>query len=125
LYYINYFTQLNSCQSIDQKDKQKINILEEKYKLSESNSENIKEQYEGILKTKNDRIRELELENEILKKKLHTSKPSINTVSIRPNLDQSEISSPLTDISNKSVRRRRQNSEYMVSLPNFISNLRQ
>jgi nitrate/TMAO reductase-like tetraheme cytochrome c subunit len=47
----------------------KSKILEEKYKMSESKFKASKEHYEKVIKEKNDRIRELEVENEVLKKR--------------------------------------------------------
>ena len=48
----------------------KLKLFEEKYKLAETRLENMKNQYEAMLKQKNDRIRELEIENELLKKRI-------------------------------------------------------
>lgn len=58
-----------NCTNITHEEKLKTKILEEKYKMSESKFEASKKNYEKIIKDKNDKIRELEIENEVLKKR--------------------------------------------------------
>jgi hypothetical protein len=52
----------------------KLKLFEDKYKLAESKLESMKNQYETMLKQKNDKIRELEIENELLKKRLDSKR---------------------------------------------------
>jgi hypothetical protein len=60
-----------NCVNITQNDKLKSKISEEKYRLSEVKLEKSRKHYEKVIKEKNGRIRELEIENEVLRKR-HT-----------------------------------------------------
>lgn len=105
---------MTNWNSIEQKDKLQIKILDDKLKLSESNIESIQKNYEEIIKEKNEKIRELEIENEVLKKQLEFATAAKTVEKVQPKIE-TEISSPLTDMSRKSYRKRREKSDYIVS----------
>ena len=59
--------QISWWQLIDQKDRIKFKALSEIHKSPQFNQPDIKKYYEDIIKTKNDKIKELQAENEMLK----------------------------------------------------------
>lgn len=91
---------------IFQKDPIQVKILEEKLRISEANTNTLRKEYEETINQKNERIQELEVENELLKKKLNSL----------PNL-KGKILSKLYNLESreKSYKRKRQNSDYIVS----------
>ena len=59
--------QISWWQLIDQKDRIKFKALSEIHKSPQFNQSDTKKYYEDIIKTKNDKIKELQAENEMLK----------------------------------------------------------
>jgi len=55
----------------------KLKLMEEKYNVSESRIETLTNQYEDMLKQKNEKIRELEIENELLKRRCEGKTPKL------------------------------------------------
>lgn len=94
----------------------KLRLFEDKYKLAETRIENMKIQHEAILKQKNDRIRELEIENELLKRRIDSKASAHYVDKCSTNLkNYDESSSPLHDGQSTSSKRKRKNSDYLVS----------
>jgi aromatic ring-opening dioxygenase LigB subunit len=60
-----------NCINITQNDKLKLEFSEERYRQSEAKLETSRKHFEKVMKEKNGKIRELEIENEVLKKR-HT-----------------------------------------------------
>ena len=107
---------MEMCSTIDQKDKQAYVQLQSTHSQLQKDYDMVKQQHRNELMLKDERISQLEAENQMLKNKLRDKELIVTTTTAKVDKLDESCSSPLVDLSNHSSRRRHQNSEYIVSI---------